>query len=114
MSETFRLQRGWMDSFKPQPFTEREAFLWSVENAATYGGEERLGIPHAPLARGELLTAVHKLSQAFDWSIPRVRGFLRRMERAGVWQVRPTGGGMLIIAVCAFDQHVSAASGQSI
>ena len=114
MSETFRLQRGWMESFKPQPFTEREAFLWSVENAATYGGEERLGIPHAPLARGELLTAVHKLSQAFDWPIPRVRGFLRRMERSGVWQVRPTGGGMLIIGVCAFDQHVSAASGQSI
>lgn len=105
---TFRVHRGWMESFKPQPFTEREAFLWSVEHAAIYGGEERLGIPHVGLARGELLTAVHKLSQVFDWPMPRVRGFLQRMERSGMWQVRSTGGGMLIIAVCASDQHVGA------
>lgn len=103
-----------MDSFKPQPFTGREAFLWSVEHAAIYGGEERLGTPHTHLARGELLTAVQKLSQAFDWSRPRVRGFLRRMERAGIWPVRPTGGGMLIIAVCVLDQHIVGEPGLAI
>lgn len=99
-----------MDDFKPERFTEREAYLWSIERASQCPGDEWLGIPTLARGRGEVIALVSRIAKDFDWPIPRVRRFMLRMEQAGRWRVRALGKGLVLITVCDFDQHVPPAA----
>ncbi|HEX8413433.1 MAG TPA: hypothetical protein VF637_06040, partial [Sphingomicrobium sp.] len=78
MSGWYIMHRGWMDSFKPEPFTEREAFLWSIEQAAIKNHDQWFNGLRVPVTRGEFATSLRLMAEAFSWSVKRVRGFMER------------------------------------
>lgn len=105
MSGFFLVHRGWMDSFKPEPFTEREAFLWSVEMAAFQAHDQWFNGHRIMVERGEFVTSLREMEKAFGWSLKRVRGFLDRMGKAQKWAQRRAYYGAqspTILTVCNY------------
>src|SRR5688572_16337356 len=91
----YLMHRGWMASqdFQPEPFTEREAFLWSIEQAAHRAHLQWFNGSQIPVERGEFVTSSRKMADAFQWGEKRVRGFLQRMEKREKWTLRRAGVG---------------------
>ena len=95
-----------MDGFKPEPFTEREAFLWSIEQGALHKRKLLLNGHHVTVARGEFVTSLRDMEKAFGWSLKRVRGFMGRMTGGGIWTQRRAYEGAqspTVVAVCNFN-----------
>lgn len=88
MSGFFLMHRGWMDSFKPEPFTEREAFIWSIEQAAFDAHEQWFNGHRIMVDRGEFATSLAVMSKAFGWSLKKTRGFMDRMRTCEKWAQR--------------------------
>lgn len=106
MSGWYIMHRGWMDSFKPEPFTEREAFLWSIERAAIKAHDQWFNGQRIAVARGEFATSLRQMAEAFQWSVKRIRGFMDRMGKAQKWAQRQAHQGAqspTIITVCNYD-----------
>lgn len=102
------MQRGWMDGFKPEPFTEREAFLWSIEHAAFEEHAQWFKGHAINVARGEFATSLRDMAEAFDWSVKRVRGFMERMGKAGKWAQRQAHDGAqspTVLSVVNYDKY---------
>ena len=104
MIARYALQSGWRDIFKPEPFTEREAFLWSVEKAVNHRAGDFSGIDDLGIDRGEIQTSVYEMARVFRWSEQRVRSVMKRMETAGRWRIRRNGPRLIVIAIVDFDQ----------
>lgn len=105
MSGFFLVHRGWMDSFKPEPFTEREAFLWSVEQAAFQAHDQWFNGHRITVERGEFVTSLREMEKAFGWSLKRIRGFMDRMGKAQKWAQRRAYDGAqspTILTVCNY------------
>jgi hypothetical protein len=102
----YRMHRGWMRSpdFRPEPFTEREAFLWSIEKAAFEPHEQWFNGRRIALKSGQLITSLRDMCEQFRWPVKRVRLFLQRMERAQKWAHAGAHGGT-IITVCNYSQY---------
>lgn len=83
----FLMHRGWMESgdFRPEPFTEPQAFVWSIERAAHKPHGQWFNGTLYHVGRGQFVTSLPKLAEAFGWSVKRVRLFVARMEKAGKW-----------------------------
>jgi len=78
-----------MDGFKPEPFTEREAFLWSIERAAWEDHEQWFNGHRIAVNRGEFVTSLRTMADVFGWTVKRVRGLMDRLGKAGKWAQRP-------------------------
>ncbi len=91
----YRMHRGWMASpdFQQEPFTEREAFLWSIEQAAFEPHEQWFNGVQIPVDRSEFVTSIRKMATAFQWGEKRVRLFLARMVKRQKWTQRATRSG---------------------
>ena len=105
----FLMHRGWMDSpdFQPEPFTEREAFIWSIEQAAHTPHPQWFNGVQIEVGRGEFATSSRKLAQAFRWGEKRARLFMARMERRGKWALRAAQEGAhvaTILSVCNYER----------
>lgn len=87
MSGWYLMHRGWMKSrdFRPEPFTDREAYQWSIESAAHTPHRQWFNGTLYAVERGELITSLHAMGEAFQWSDKRVRGFVQRMVKAEKW-----------------------------
>lgn len=110
MSGFFKVHRGWMDStdFKPEPFTEREAFLWSIERAAHEDHDQWFNGERFHVDRGEFVTSLRAMEQAFGWSIKRIRGFMDRMVKCQKWtQQRARSGAQspTIVSVVNYEKY---------
>ena len=110
MSGCFIVPRGWMGDFKPERFTEREAFLWSIEHAACAPGSRLISGTPVTVERGQIATSVVEMAKAFDWSTTRVRGFIGRMVKARMWCTRLIGPAV-VISIQGFDDLVPPARG---
>lgn len=84
----FKMPRGWMDdpNFEWEPFSEREAYAWLLENAA-YASHRiclKNGRPF-DIQRGEVLTSLRKLASEWGWkSDKRVRTYLKKLNHHGM------------------------------
>jgi len=108
VSGFFLVHRGWMDSFKPEPFTEREAFLWSVEKAAFQAHDQWFNGHRITVERGEFVTSLREMEKAFGWSLKRIRGFVDRMGKAEKWAQRRAYDGAqspTILTVCNYAAY---------
>src|SRR6476620_452863 len=108
------MHRGWMASadFRPEPFTEREAFLWSIEQAAHCPHDQWFNGQQIPVDRGEFATSIRKMAAAFRWSDKRSRLFIARMLRAGKWAQRRAHEGAhsaTVLTVCNYARFQSPA-----
>jgi hypothetical protein len=87
MAGFIKLYRGWRNDpdFRDDgPISEREAWLWLIENAAWKDMTRRTGQGGVvSLERGQLHISLAGLATAWKWSIKRVRGFLERLGKSG-------------------------------
>jgi hypothetical protein len=83
MSGWYIMRRGWMDGFKP------EAFLWSIEQAAWEDHNQWFNGHRIAVQRGEFVTSLRTMAEAFGWTVKRVRGLMERLGKAGNWAHRP-------------------------
>lgn len=109
MSGTVNISRGiWHDTaFKPEPFTEREAFMWIIMEASYKPRQKRVGNVTVDLQRGQLATSVRFMCEAWDWSKSRVDRFLKRLEKRDMIGI-DSGTGVNVITVCKYDDYQSA------
>ncbi|AGH30751.1 MULTISPECIES: hypothetical protein [unclassified Sulfitobacter] len=106
MSGTVNISRGiWHDTaFKPEPFSEREAFMWIIMEASYKPRQKRVGNVTVDLKRGQLATSVRFMCEAWDWSKSRVDRFLKRLEKRDMIGT-DSGTGVNIITVCKYDDY---------
>lgn len=102
MSGYIKLHRGWRNDpiFQDKgPFSEAEAWIWLLENAAWKDTVRRTGQGGImPVQRGQLHVSLGSLSAAWNWSIKRVRGFIERLEKGHmVGTVKGKAGTVLTI-----------------
>lgn len=112
MSErgVFAVDRGiWTDpDFAEEPFTEREAFLWLVSEAAWKAYKKRADGKVVDLERGQLCHSVRFMAEAWQWSKSRVDRFLARLENRDIIS-RDSGTRTPVLTICKYDcfQRVS-------
>jgi len=108
VSGTVNISRNiWHDTaFKPEPFTEREAFVWIIMEASYKTREKRVGNITVDLARGQLATSVRFMCEAWDWSKSRVDRYLKRLEKRDMIGT-DSGTGINVITVCKYDDYQS-------
>ena len=68
--------------FKPEPMTEREAWMWMIAQAAWSGTSHRVGSQMVDVPRGAFMATLRDMQSAFMWqSDKRVRTFLEKLQR---------------------------------
>ena len=103
----YLMHRGWMESadFRREAFSEPQAFLWSIEQAAFEPHRQWFNGTQYEVGRGEFVTSLHGMMTAFGWSEKRVRGFRDRMVRAQKWAKRGANVGAkapTVLTVCNY------------
>ena len=104
----FLVDRGIFDhpAFNPdEPFSEREAFLWMVAEAAFKPRSvrtKRSGI--IAIERGQLTAATRFMATRFRWSEARVRRFVQRLTDTQTIDAN-SDAGQMIITICNYDQY---------
>lgn len=100
------IDRGLFDhpTFAPEPFTEREAWVWLIAEAAWKPCKVRIGRFPFDLERGQAVFAMRFLAQRWRWSEPRVRRFIARLTGDALVCVFATRGAT-VITICNYDKY---------
>lgn len=101
----FCVPRGWRQDpvFRDEPATEREAWIWLLEEAAFAPHEKRVGAVIVRLQRGQVAASTRFLAGAWGWTDSRVRRFLTRLRnRRSVDAL--TDAGVTVISICNYDE----------
>lgn len=79
----FAVSREFFDDpdFDPEPFTQREAFLWLVAKSAWKPHRTRGALGSVDLERGEFCFSVRYLAERWKWSKSRVDRFISALEK---------------------------------
>lgn len=108
MSErgVFAVDRGiWEhDAFRDQPFTDREAWMWMVGEAAFKTRTRNIGGKVVDLGRGQLVASVRFLAERWQWSKSAVDRFLDRLKKRDMIETN-SGTGILVITVCKYEEY---------
>jgi hypothetical protein len=108
MSErgVFAVDRGVWDHpiFAPEPFTEREAWLWLVSTAAWTEKRVRVGKAIVALQRGQLAFATRFLADKWKWAHSKVVRFLNRLKTDTMVITLATREATLI-TICNYDEY---------
>ena len=83
MSGWISISRGIFshDFFPREPFSEREAFIWMIANAAWKDTRHRIGTEMVDVPRGSFFCTLRGLQSAWMWrSDTKVRTFLKRTQ----------------------------------
>lgn len=99
------MQRGWMQHhiFKDEPFSDREAWVWLIENAAWYAHTYRYKNDMITLQIGDVPTSYRNLIKTWRWSQGRIKNFLKILQKEKLI-TKKTDTGFLIITLCEYDQ----------
>jgi hypothetical protein len=93
--------------FAAEPFTEREAWLWLIAEAAWKPTRTRVGKAVIDLDRGQLAHSLRFIAARWRWSEPRVRRFLARLKTDAMIDAQATRDATQI-TICNFDRFQSA------
>jgi hypothetical protein len=108
MSErgVFAVDRGIFDHpiFAPEPYTEREAWLWMLSAAVWADKRVRVGRAFVDLKRGQLAFALRFVAKKFQWTDSRVRRFLKRLESDAMVTVSATREATQV-TICNYDKY---------
>ncbi len=90
--------------FAPEPYTEREAWLWLVGAAAWKPTKVRVGRSVFELERGQLAFSERFLAAKWKWSRSRVTRFLIRLKNETM--VRPLANHEATqLTICNYDKY---------
>lgn len=110
MSGFYAMHRGWMDHpvfSRPKEMSEREAWLWLIENAAYKARRYRVGVIVVDLERGQLAVSIRHLADQWGWSKSRVDRFLTKLS--GHQMIGTAAGqGVTVITVCNYTKYQDA------
>lgn len=108
MSErgVFAVDRGVWEHpmFAPEPFTEREAWLWMLSAAAWSDKRVRVGKAMVDLKRGQLAFATRFLAERWKWAHSKVVRFLNRLKTDTMLSTSATREATLI-TICNYDEY---------
>lgn len=90
--------------FADEPFTEREAWMWLISEAAWKPKKVRLGSGSVVLERGQVVHSLRFLASRWKWSVKRVRGFIDRSEKRGRLTKKRAHDGS-ILTICNYDKY---------
>lgn len=107
MSGFIKLHRGWRDCevFKDEPCSQREAWVWLLENAAWKPCQRRDAQKVlVQVNRGQYHTSIRTLATAWQWSRGRVERFLNDLKTSHMIS-HETGHGGLLITICNYEEY---------
>jgi len=108
MSErgVFAIDRGLFGhpAFKSQTFTQREAWIWLIAEAAFRGHDRRIGSITLHLARGQVAASLRYMAERWGWSEPTVRRFLNRLKELRMIDAA-TDAGITIITISNYSKY---------
>jgi hypothetical protein len=106
MSGVFAVSRAVFDHalFAPEPFTEREAWIWMIGEAAWRPCKARAGKALISLDRGQLAHSVRFMADKWQWSKSRVDRFLDRLKTEAMIGT-DAGQGLTVITICKYDEY---------
>ncbi len=107
MAGFIKLYRGWRDcdAFKDEPASQREAWIWLLENAAWKDCQRRDAQGSIiTVKRGQLHTSIRTLAGAWKWSRGKVERFLGDLKTCHMTG-HEAGHGGLLITVCNYDKY---------
>lgn len=107
MAGFIKLYRGWRDCivFEDEPFTEREAWVWLIENAAWKDTVRRTGQGGlVKVARGQLHTSLRNLGAVWKWPKSTVERYITRLE-TGTMVDRQAGHTGMILTICNYEKY---------
>lgn len=91
-----------------EPFSEREAWLWLIANAAWRDTKHRVGNDMLDVPVGSLFATLRGLQSAWKWkSDKRVRSFLSRLENGRMVETK-TDAGKTQITICNYSRFQEA------
>jgi len=120
MTGWIRLHRSIWEhpAFPGGEFSQREAFLWLVSQAAWKPASVRAGRHMVDLERGQCAYSVRFLAERWGWSKSRVGRFLKGLKERdtiGTQTGTPAGTGsgtaLTVITICNYDAYQSEAEG---
>lgn len=95
----------WDDpAFQNEPFSEREAWIWMICEAAWKPREKRVGKVIVSLDRGQLAASIRFMAEAFSWHRNKVDRLLKRLEKCNLIRVE-SGTGVSVITVCKYNEY---------
>ena len=113
MAGTVKIARAIFDhgAFADEPFTEREAWIWLIMEAAWKPRKRRVGDYVVDVERGQVAASVRFMAKAWKWTAPKVQRYLKRLENLAMI-VPKTDTGVTVITICKYDdfQHQPQAS----
>jgi hypothetical protein len=90
--------------FAREPFTEREAWVWLIAEAAWRPCRKRTGSAIISLARGELSHSIRFMAEAWQWHRARVERFLGRLKTETMVRTRVETG-VTVISICKYAEY---------
>ena len=94
--------------FKKEPYTEREAWMWLIEQAAWKAHRHRAGSYVFNLERGQLSASVRFMGEAWQWSKSKVQRFLVRLKTDTMVELSHGTGqltGNTVVTICNYNSY---------
>lgn len=116
MSGFYLMHRGWQDAdiFGNAEYSERDAWVWLIENAAWRETKARIKGSGVFLERGQMSFAQRFMAEKWGWSKSRVDRFLKRLCAEGMISIcskngatagQGSGQGQSVITICNYAQY---------
>lgn len=107
MSRWVRIQADVFDHavFAPEPYSEREAWLWLISKAAWKETRHRVGNAMTTVPVGSLFVTLRELQETWGWgSDYRVRTFLKLLQSEGMIAV-DANAGKTRVTICNYSRY---------
>lgn len=112
MSErgVFAVDRGVFghEMFDDEPYTQREAFIWLLSEAAYKDRKKRIG-PHVyDLKRGQVAHSIRFMADCWKWKKSKVESFIKRLVDEGTISKRSrtvTGQSVNVLTFCNYNAY---------
>lgn len=102
----FQVHRGVFDHpmFAPEPYTEREAWIWLLKEAAWESRRVRRKGSMIDLARGQLAHSTRFMAEEWKWSPSKVVRFLNRLKTDTMIETHGLPDATRI-TICNYDKY---------
>jgi len=106
MTGYYQMQRGWMKHpiFKKEPMTEREAWMWLIEEARWKDTNEYIDGKWIMIKRGQLSHSIRYLAEAWGWNRRKAEMFINRLKNVTMIET-VNGTKRQIINICNYERY---------
>lgn len=92
------------DCFADEPFTEREAWMWLIAEAAWKARTRRIGKVVVDLKRGQLAASLRFMGDRWGWSKDKVDRYFRKLKNRDMIATQ-TETGISVITICNYNTY---------